>query len=134
MENVAPYLKALVLCDLIIEDKFTNAKSFIGVRHELFAPKLPYNVAPFFAVGMFQGGQGEIPLSLNLTAPTGESLFHYRWDLTFGDKAETCEIVLEIRDLPVYHEGIYRIAFAVGKTQVGSIAIPLTVVSDVKVG
>ncbi|MFN3649070.1 MAG: DUF6941 family protein [Armatimonadota bacterium] len=109
-----PSCLSVIVCNEIIEDKWTNNKTLISLFNSIGAPELPATHPRMFLMVSLTDGRGHWPLTLEIEAPSGEQLFKAEGDLHFDDPLAVQDVVVEVRGLPLPEEGEYRVGVALG--------------------
>jgi len=111
-----PICVALVLCDLVIEDRRTGNKSLIGLFHGISANALPAVHSRLFLVASVTSGRGPWTFAFRITSPGGQELMRMEDTVQFPDPLEVHDLVVEVRSLPVEEEGVYHVDFLLDGT------------------
>jgi hypothetical protein len=109
-----PYCVALILCDTVLEDQRTSNKSLIGLFNQITAPVLPALHGQLFLVASLTSGRGTWEFSLQMTAPSGKTLFSMRDTIPFDDPHAVHDIVVEVRNLTFEEEGVHFVDLFIG--------------------
>ena len=124
--NVQPVLQAFVLADHIYMDASSGKKVIAGTFNHLTAPSLP---------GQFSGSKyafvaltdlhGELELSLRFVDLNGgETLFELRGlRVESKDPLATVELVVEIPELPMPHEGVFAFEIHAAGQMIGMVRL-----------
>lgn len=115
-----PTCVAMVICNEIIEDKWTNNKSLIGLFSSIAAPGLPAQHSRMFIMVSLTDGRGDWPCLLRIESPTGEELFKAEGSIQFDDPLAVHDLVMEVRGLPLPEAGEYHVGLICGGRPLGS--------------
>ena len=111
--NVKPTVLALIVCDEVIDDRFTNKKSLIGLFNNINAPGFPV-VHPQLVVFLAMTGQGTVPIRLELvhaediTNEEGPILRLEQSEFQFKDPNAVVEMVFKLNGVPFPRAGLYH--------------------------
>jgi hypothetical protein len=111
-----PLCVALVLCDLIIEDKRTNNKTLVGVFSGIVTPHIPAVHPRMFVLASLTSGRGEWSFSVRITAPSGAEMMHMHDVARFTDPLVVHDLVIELRNLPLSEPGVHFVDLLLGDT------------------
>jgi hypothetical protein len=109
-----PACVAIVICNEVIEDKWTNNKTLVGLFNSIAAPSLPAHHHRLFIMVSLTDGRGHWPVVLEIEAPSGEELFKAEGALDFDDPLAVHDLVVEVRGLPLPEAGEYRVGLVCG--------------------
>jgi|GEM_PF-6293333 hypothetical protein len=132
-QNSKPELLFLLLCDLVIEDKFTDVKSFIGIRHSIQVAQLPTDVPRLFVVSSVQGTWSGI-LEFTVALPDSDKILQMERAITLNESNLPNDMVVEIVGLPLHKEGVHRFALSLDGVEIGYRDIPVSITSDFQIG
>jgi hypothetical protein len=122
-ENIrseCPVCVAMVICNEIIEDKWTNNKSLIGLFSSIAAPGLPAQHSRMFIMVSLTDGRGEWPTILRIESPAGDELFKAEGSIHFDDPLAVHDVVIEVRGLPLPEAGEYHVGLVCGNRPLAS--------------
>ena len=80
-----PSLVATILCEQVIEDKYTNNKSLIGIFNLIVVPHIPWQFPRMFIMGSFTDGRGTIDIQLIIKNPSHQEVFNAKGPAEFTD-------------------------------------------------
>lgn len=115
-----PTCVAMIICNEIIEDRWTNNKSLIGLFSTISTPGLPAQHSRMFIMASLTDGRGEWPFVLRIESPNGEELFKAEGQLFFDDPLVVHDVVMEVRGLPLPEAGEYHVWLVCGTRLLGS--------------
>ncbi len=114
-----PSLVAIVLCEQVIEDRYSNNKSLIGIFNQILVPSIPSRQPRMFIVGAFTDGRGEIEVALVVRSPSQKEVFKAEGMAEFHDPLAVYDFVFELQDFPILEEGAFDIDFLFDGMPVG---------------
>lgn len=109
-----PVSVAIVVCNEVIEDRWTNNKTLVSLFNSIHAPTLPTHHARMFILASLTDGRGEWPVSVQIESPAGEELFRAEAPIRFDDPIAVHDLVIEVRGLPLPAAGEYRVSVLCG--------------------
>lgn len=115
-----PTAVAIVVCNEVIEDKWTNNKTLVSLFNSIAAPSLPAHHNRMFILASLTDGRGEWPVTLEIESPQGEQLFKAEGELRFDDPLAVHDLVVEVRGLPLPEAGEYRVGLLCGNRPLAS--------------
>jgi hypothetical protein len=115
-----PACIAIVVCNEVIEDKWTNNKSLIGLFNSIAAPTLPTHHPRMFLMVSLTDGRGEWTVVLRIESPSGEELFKAEGTIQFDDPIAVHDLVVEVRGLPLSEAGEYHVGLMCGGRPIAS--------------
>jgi hypothetical protein len=104
-----PACVAMVICNEIIEDKWTNNKSLIGLFSSISAAALPAHHSRMFIMVTLTDGRGQWPTIVRIEAPSGQELFKAEGTIQFDDPLAVHDLVIEVRGLALPDRGEYHV-------------------------
>ena len=104
-----PTCVAIVICNEVIEDKWTNNKSLIGLFNSVSAQQLPAHHPRMFVMVSLTDGRGEWNVVIEIAGPSGQPLFKAEGQMRFDDPIAVHDLVVEVRGLPLPEEGEYYV-------------------------
>jgi hypothetical protein len=110
----APICVAIVICNEVIEDKWTNNKTLVGLFNNIAAAELPANHARMFLMVSLTDGRGEWPVNITIDSPSGNEIFKAEGQMRFDDPIAVHDLVVEVRGLPLPEAGEYRVELLCG--------------------
>ncbi len=120
MTTECPVCVAIIVCNEVIEDKWTNNKSLIGLFNSISAQSLPTTHPRLFMMVSLTDGRGEWPVVLRIEAPSGQELFKAEGSIRFDDPIAVHDLVVEVRGLPIPETGEYHVALVCGTRPLAS--------------
>ncbi len=115
-----PTCVAIIICNEVIEDKWTNNKTLVGLFNSVGAPTLPANHPRMFIMASLTDGRGEWPFVLQIEGPSGQPLFKAEGQIRFENPLVVHDLVIEVRGLPVPEAGEYRVELRCGNRPLSS--------------
>ncbi|MBP5640308.1 MAG: hypothetical protein J6X55_12560 [Victivallales bacterium] len=100
MANYAevPIGVALIVCDTIIEDKFTNKKSLIGLFGQIHAARLPCLTQSMSLLVSLTGGNGDYPCSITCHhASIDAPVFNLSRTIHFESPNQVLDLVFQLK-------------------------------------
>jgi hypothetical protein len=104
-----PTCIALLLCDLVIDDKRSNNKSYIGAFNAIFAPALPCAHPRFTILVSVTNLIGIHELTLTIKSPSDKKVFESKGPAESPNPLQVVDMIFEILGFPVEEEGTYFI-------------------------
>jgi hypothetical protein len=105
----APICVAVIVCNDVIEDKRTSNKSLIGLFNAINAPQLPVTHPRMNVIASITNANGELPISLKITAPSGAEVMKAEGSVPLNDPLAVVDVVFEVNGLPIEELGTYMI-------------------------
>ena len=102
-----PACVAIIICNEVIEDRWTNNKSLIGLFNSIAAQNLPAQHPRMFVMVSLTDGRGNWKVVLDINGPSGQQLFRAEGDMQFADPIAVHDLVIEVRGLPLPEAGEY---------------------------
>jgi len=125
-----PVLQAIILADHVYEDRFTGKKVIAGTFCEMAAVSFPskYNRGAFLFLSL-TGFQGKLPITIDyVDLVKNESLLEFGDIIAFANNpSETCELVVELPELPLPHPGNYAFEAYLYDVPLGSLRFLVSV-------
>jgi hypothetical protein len=109
-----PTCVAIIVCNEVIEDKWTNNKSLIGLFNSVSAQQLPAHHPRMFVMVSLTDGRGEWNVVINITGPSLQPLFKAEGHMRFDDPIAVHDLVVEVRGLPLPEDGEYAVELTCG--------------------
>jgi hypothetical protein len=109
-----PVCVAIVVCNEVIEDKWTNNKTLVGLFNSIAAPSLPTSHPRMFLMVSLTDGRGEWPVVIRVEGPSGAELFKAEGSIRFDDPLAVHDLVVEVRGLPLPEAGEYHVGLVCG--------------------
>ena len=99
---------ALIICDLVIQDKQTNKRTLVGLFDRLFAARLPC-VHPHLSIFVsMTSGRGEYDCEIRCRhAETDQAAFTAKGKVRFKDPMQVVELVFNLQGVRFDHPGEY---------------------------
>ena len=116
-ENVGrecPTCVAIVICNEVIEDKWTNNKSLIGLFNSVSAQQLPAHHPRMFVMVSLTDGRGDWKVVIEISDPSGNKVFEAVGQMRFDDPIAVHDLVVEVQGLPLPEEGEYYVGLTCG--------------------
>jgi hypothetical protein len=108
---VTPFPLAMVICDCIYRDPFTNKYTLIGTFSTVTALRFPVVHPHLFIYAALTGGRGSIPIRLILTGPDEQEIVEVGGEYNAGDDPRMIEEVgLGLPNVPFPLPGEYRLS------------------------
>jgi len=104
-----PACVAMVICNEIIEDKWTNNKSLIGLFSSIAAQGVPAHHPRMFIMVSLTDGRGQWPTIVRIEGPSGQDLFKAEGTIQFDDPLAVHDLIIEVRGLPLPEAGEYHV-------------------------
>jgi len=112
IDKPSPIGLALVICDQIIEDKFTSKKSLIGVFNQIGAQNFPCRHPQACVFVSVTDGRGKCAARLRIVHDESEHVVaEVNGHIQFPDVHTVVELVFGLRDLAFPDPGVYAIEF-----------------------
>jgi hypothetical protein len=102
-----PICVALVICDVIVEDKRSGNKTLVGLFNSIVAPQFPAVHPRMFLMASLTSGRGTWPFTFRITAPSGRELLRMEEAARFVDPLAVHDVVVELRNLPLEETGVH---------------------------
>jgi len=118
-----PILQAIVLADHVYEDMHSGKKVIAGTFCEMAATAFPskYNRGAFLFLSLTEF-QGKLPITIEyVDLVKNETLLEFGDIIAFANTPfETCELVVELPELPLPHPGTYAFEVFLYDVPIGS--------------
>jgi len=118
-----PVLQAIILADHVYEDMHSGKKVIAGTFCEMAAVSFPskYNRGAFLFLSLTEF-QGKLPITIEyVDLVRNETLLEFGDILAFANNpSETCELVVELPELPLPHSGTYAFEIYLYDVPLGS--------------
>jgi hypothetical protein len=102
-----PICVALVICDVVVEDKRSGNKTLVGLFNSIMAPQMPAVHPRMFLMASLTSGRGTWPFTFRITSPSGRELLRMQETTRFVDPLAVHDIVVELRNLPLEEPGVH---------------------------
>ena len=107
-----PICVSIILCDLVIEDKRTHNKSFIGTFNQIWSPHIPAKHDRMFVVVTLTECHGRHELALEFTRDTQDGevqVLQMQGELNTPDPLTVVDLIFEVRGFPLESSGKHTI-------------------------
>jgi len=103
---------ALLLCDVVIEDKTTGKKSLIGLFDRIHTQAFPCVHSSMAVFVSLTGGHGDCPCEITCRHEDGETVaFSLRGDIKFPDPAKVVDLIFRLNGVRFPKPGTYWVHF-----------------------
>jgi hypothetical protein len=102
-----PICVALVICDVVVEDKRTGNKTLVGLFNSVITPQMPAIHPRMFLMASLTNGRGTWPFTFRITAPSGRELLRMQEVTRFVDPLAVHDVIVELRNLPLEETGVH---------------------------
>ena len=109
-----PVCIAMIICNEVIEDKWTNNKTLVGLFNSIGAPSLPAHHPRMFLMVSLTDGRGEWPFMIDIESPRGERVFKAEGQVRFESPFVVHDLIVEVRGLALKDYGEYRVGVSCG--------------------
>ena len=109
-----PACVSIIICNEVIEDKWTNNKTLVGLFNSIGTPVLPTHHHRMFLMASLTDGRGEWPFVVDIESPSGDRIFHAEGQIRFENPLVVHDLVMEVRGLPLAEAGEYRASLFCG--------------------
>ena len=120
LNSECPACVAIVVCNEVIEDKWTNNKTLVSLFSSIATSELPAQHPRMFILASLTDGRGDWPVLLRIESPSGEELFKAEGSIQFDDPLAVHDLVVEVRGLPLPEAGEYHVGLICGGRPLGS--------------
>ena len=111
-DKPSPVGLAIVICDLIIEDKQTYKKSLIGIFNQIGALQFPCRHPRMAVYVSLTEGRGAYAVRLRIVQEeTGHAVGEVCGQIQFGDIHAVAELNFDLLNLAFPQPGLYSIEF-----------------------
>ncbi len=107
MEREPPLCIAIVICDMVIEDKRTHNKTLVNLFNSIITRQLPCTHPRMFIMASLTNGIGHWPITFCIRGPSGKEILRTQGDVNFSDPLEVVDVVVEVCWLPLEEEGTH---------------------------
>ncbi len=105
---------ALLLCDSVIEDKYTGKKTLIGLFDRIQTLKLPCIHASMSIFISITGGHGKYPCQIEATHSDGATIaFSATGNVILKDPHQVANLVFRMNNVKFLKAGMYCVRFTV---------------------
>lgn len=115
-----PICVALVICDVVIEDKRTGNKTLVGLFNNIIAPQMPAVHPRMFLMASLTSGRGTWPFTFRITGPSGQEIFRMQETTRFTDPLAVHDVIIELRNLPLEETGVHFVDLMLLDSQVAN--------------
>jgi len=121
----SPVLQALVLADYVYQDAKTGKKVIAGTFNRLTSLQFPCVFSrPTWAYVCLTGIRDKTPLSLQyVDLQDNRVLMKFDLQVEADDPLRSIELIFEVPQFPMPHEGVYAFEILHDGTQLGSVRI-----------
>ena len=112
MAKPNPICLSIILCDMVIEDKRTNNKSYINTFNQIWVPRMPYHHPHMCVVISLTEcmGRHELAIEFSRDTPEGEErLLELKGELNSPDPLAVVDLNFELRGFRIVGWGKYTI-------------------------
>ncbi|MBC8103154.1 MAG: hypothetical protein H7Z41_11260 [Cytophagales bacterium] len=102
-----PLCVALVICDVVVEDKRSGNKTLVGLFNSIVAPQIPAVHPRMFLMASLTSGRGTWSFIFRITAPSGREIFKMQDRTRFTDPLAVHDVIVELRNLPLEETGVH---------------------------
>jgi hypothetical protein len=104
-----PHVLAMIICDMVIEDRISGKKSLIGLFDAIATTVLPCTVNELYVFLALTDGYGTLQIRMRcVKASTDEELFNTTQEVKFPDPLTVVEINLGFCNCEFPEAGEYR--------------------------
>lgn len=115
MLPAAPHVLAMIICDMVLDDRISGKKSLIGLFDAIAASELPCSVNEMFVFVAMTDGHGTHQLKLRCCrANNDEELFAADTEVCFPDPLSVIEVNLGLCGCEFPDAGEYRFQLYIG--------------------
>lgn len=111
-----PHVLAMIICDMVLDDRISGKKSLIGLFDAIAASSLPCLVNELFVFVALTEGHGEQTIHLRcVKASTNEELFDTDTEVKFPDPLSVVEVNFGLCGCEFPEVGEYRFQLFAGE-------------------
>jgi hypothetical protein len=111
-DKPSPVGLAIVICDLIIEDKHTHKKSLIGIFNQIGALQFPCRHPRMAVYVSLTEGRGQYDVRLRIVhEESGQAVGEVHGQIQFADIHAVAELNFDLMNLAFPQPGLYSIEF-----------------------
>lgn len=111
-DQPSPLGLAIVICDLIIEDKQTHKKSLIGIFNQIGATQFPCRHPRMAVYVALTEGRNQYDVRLRIgREETGDAVGEVQGKIQFNDVHTVAELNFDLVNLTFPEPGLYAIEF-----------------------
>lgn len=115
-----PICVALVICDVVVEDKRTGNKTLVGLFNSIIAPQIPAVHPRMFLMASLTSGRGTWPFTFRITGPSGREMLRMQEVTRFVDPLAVHDVIVELRNLPLEETGVHFVDLMLSDSQVAN--------------
>ncbi len=115
-----PICVALVICDVVVEDKRSGNKTLVGLFNSIIAPQMPAVHPRMFLMASLTSGRGTWPFTFRITAPSGRELLRMQEVTKFTDPLAVHDVIVELRNLPLEETGVHFVDLMLGDSPIAN--------------
>ena len=105
-----PICLSTIICNEVIEDKHTNNKTLVSIFSSIGANELPCIHPRMFIMASLTDGHGTVPITFRIQHLATQSyVLELQGEATFDNPMDVCDVVIEVRNLPLEREGAYAV-------------------------
>lgn len=104
-----PTCITLVLCNEVIEDKFTNNKSLISLFNAVQSQTVPTRHPRMVLMASFTGGKGIYTATVIIRAPSGKEIVRLQGPIHLQDPTGVFDLVINLQGTVLPEFGTYFI-------------------------
>ncbi len=117
---VVPTLVSFLICDQIIDDKFTNKKSAIGIFNTIIVPSVPSQVQQISVLASLSELNGRCEVELRFVHDSDDSVhFSGRGQVEAPDPLAVVDLVFSLQGLRIPVPGQYAFEMLAGGELLG---------------
>lgn len=130
MAQPDPKILAILVCDLVVEDKRSGNKSLVNMFNAILCPRLPARHDRLVVFVQMTNGRGKVPVHLELIGPDNATVLRLDGEGTFADPLTAHDLVFELRGVVFPVAGMYRFQVTAGQGAIAdrpfSVVLPST--------
>lgn len=115
-----PTCVAVLLCEMILEDRRTNNRSFINAFNAIYAPGMPATHGRLCVLVSMTGVVGEHPITIQIRNPSNAMIVNVTVPMQGTDPVETLDHVVEILNAQFVEYGAHFVDVLCDGHHVGS--------------
>jgi hypothetical protein len=110
MEQVAPVLMSIIVCDRVIFDRITGMPSIINIVQTINAPKFPVRHDQLVFFCEMTNGHGNTKLKIRLVDLENQdrAIFEQGQSVDFADVRQIVTVAVNLMGVVFHHTGEYR--------------------------
>jgi hypothetical protein len=119
MKNESPIGLALILCDMVIQDKETHKRSLIGMFDRLYAAQFPCIHPAMYVYVSATSGKGDYDTAIVCRhQASGQRVLAINGKIRFADPLQVVEVVCQIQRPKFDEPGEYWLEFCIDEVPV----------------